>query len=245
MRLPIEAVFSKFDARADTYLGFSHLAAMEQRFTLFIGTFTTLLAVINPLEALPVFLKLVSSHDQTTQHKIARRSCVYATILMVFFLLFGTAVLQLFGVPLDMVRIVGGIVLMKIGFSLFLPTQNDPLTGGKVSEDDVADIAFVPLAMPIMFGPGAMATVIGMSASTKAEFLAGTLISIFAAIVLTMLVTYLALRYAEKVQRWIGPKGIDAVTRIVGFFVASMGMGMIFHGAISALSGQLSIHAGK
>ena len=55
------------------------------------------------------------------------------------------------------------------------------------------------------------------------------------AIVAAMLVTYLSLVYAGKVTRWFGPKGIDAASRIVGFFVAAMGMGLIFHGVVDAL----------
>jgi multiple antibiotic resistance protein len=218
---------------------------MKAHFLLFLGTFTTLLAVINPLEALTVFLKLVGEMDEPARRRAARRSCLYAVALMVFFLLFGTLVLRAFGVPLNMVRIVGGIVLMKIGFSLFLPSPADPLVSksgnGDGSDDGVSDIAFVPLAMPIMFGPGAMATVIGMSAAMKSQFLTGGLAAILLAILATMALTYLTLKYSQRVQGWIGPKGIDAVTRLVGFFVAAMGMGMIFHAAIAAIATDLRL----
>jgi multiple antibiotic resistance protein len=66
--------------------------------TLFIGTFTTLLAVINPLEAMPVFLQLLLGQDEQTHRKVAFKSCLYATLLMFFFLVFGTLVMRLFGV---------------------------------------------------------------------------------------------------------------------------------------------------
>ena len=83
---------------------------------------------------------------------------------MFFFLIFGTLTLKIFEVPLSMVRIVGGIILMRIGFSLFLPDQGSgkSLVSG-VSPDHIEDVAFVPLAMPMMFGPGVLATIIGMS----------------------------------------------------------------------------------
>ena len=214
---------------------------MKAHFLLFLGTFTTLLAVINPLEALSVFLKLVQDMDEPTRRRTALRSCLYAIALMVFFLLFGTLVLRAFGVPLNMVRIVGGIVLMKIGFGLFLPSPADPLVSKSSNGggDDGSDIAFVPLAMPIMFGPGAMATVIGMSAGLKLQVLTGGLAAILLAILATMALTFLTLKYSQRVQGWIGPKGIDAVTRLVGFFVAAMGMGMIFHGAVAAIATDL------
>ena len=211
---------------------------MKTHLLLFVGTFSTLLAVINPLEALTVFLKLVEDMDEPNRCRTALRSCIFGVALMVFFLAFGTLVLRAFGVPLNMVRIVGGIVLMKIGFGLFLPSPSDPLVS-KSDNGNGTDIAFVPMAMPIMFGPGAMATVIGMSAGLKSQVLTGGLAAILLAILATMAVTYLTLKYSQRVQGLIGPKGIDAVTRLVGFFVAAMGMGMIFHGAVAAIESDL------
>ena len=212
--------------------------------TLFIGTFTTLLAVINPLEALPVYLKLLDGQDQQAHRRVAFRSCLYAALMMLFFLVFGRFVLEIFGVPLSMVRIVGGIILMRIGFSLFLPSSSGSVSDrvGGTSEQS-GNIAFVPLAIPLMFGPGALATVMGMSTMVKLSK-PGVIsfFAIFAAILATMLVTYLSLAYAKKILGRIGPLGIDAVTSLVGFFVSAMGMGLIFHGLVEAI-GQYGIIA--
>src|SRR5215467_12899799 len=92
---------------------------MRQVLTLFISTFSTLLAIINPLEALPVFLKLLEGEDLHRHQQVARRSCFYATLLLFFFLIFGTLILRIFDISLSMVRIVGGIILIRIGFELF------------------------------------------------------------------------------------------------------------------------------
>jgi multiple antibiotic resistance protein len=138
---------------------------MEEHPSLFIGTFSTLLAVINPLEAMPVFLKLLHGRDGTAHRQVALNSCLSATLLMLFFLIFGTLVMRLFGVPLSMVRIVGGIVLMRLGFELFAPSSAGKLIPkGEASQDDVA---FIPLAMPIMVGPGVIATILGMASLVK------------------------------------------------------------------------------
>jgi multiple antibiotic resistance protein len=108
--------------------------------------------------------------------------------------------------------------------------------GAHGSDQKDEDVAFVPLAMPIMFGPGAIATILGMNATVKhSEFEIASFLAICVAIGATMYVTYLLLAYAEKVLRRIGPKGIDAATRIVGFFVSTMGMGLIFHGVVEAI----------
>ena len=135
-----------------------------------------------------------------------------------------------------MVRIVGGVILIRLGFELFAPSPSGGLipSSGKESADKPLDIAFVPMAMPIMVGPGAIATVLGMSSLVEHPG-SGIIASIVLAIVATMFLTYLSLVYARKIQNRIGPKGVDAATRIVGFFVASMGMGLVFHGVVEAL----------
>jgi multiple antibiotic resistance protein len=94
---------------------------MGEALNLFIGTFTTLLAVINPLEAMPIFLQLLYGRDEPAHRRVALHSCLYATILMFFFLVFGTLIMRVFGVPLSMVRIVGGIILMRLGFEFLRP----------------------------------------------------------------------------------------------------------------------------
>ena len=204
--------------------------------TLFVSTFTTLLAIINPLESLPVFLKLLEGRDEQTHRRVAWRACAYATLLLVFFLIFGTLLLNVFEVPLSMVRIVGGIILMRIGFSLFMPSGASALTAADASSGGDGDVAFVPLAMPLMFGPGAIATVLGMASLVHDPLRhLPSLAAIVAAILLTMIATYLFLAYAHTILGRIGPRGTDAATRIVGFFVAAMGMGLIFHGVTEAI----------
>ena len=97
------------------------------------------------------------------------------------------------------------------------------------------DFAFVPLAMPLMFGPGEIATIIGLSALVKEERSLLSFLAIFAAILATTVITYLMLVSAKRVLRRIGSRGLDAATRIVGFFVSAMGMGLIFHGLTDVL----------
>ncbi len=210
---------------------------MGRSVALFVGTFTTLLAVINPLESLPIFLKLLAGQDSQAHRQVARRACFYTAGLIFFFLIFGTLVLKVFSVSLSMIRIVGGIILMRIGFSLFLPSPSEGVIhGGGGSGQPAGNIAFVPLAMPLMFGPGVLATIMGMSSLVKhpiSDFV--DLLGICLAILAAMLVTYVILAYAKELLGRIGPGGIDAATRIVGFFVAAIGMGLVFHGVFEAL----------
>jgi len=217
---------------------------MGQELSLFAGTFTTLLAIINPLEVLPVYLAMLSGKDAATHRTVAWKACLYALLLCFFFLVFGTLMLRLFGVPLPMVRIVGGIILMRIGFSLFMPEKSGKSGLAGAGSDD-SNIAFVPLAMPLMFGPGAIATIIGMSSTIRQSTTEiYSFVAIAAAIVATMAVTYVCLANAQRLTRKIGPLGIDAATRIVGFFVSAIGVGLMFDGAMEALQmhGITSVH---
>jgi multiple antibiotic resistance protein len=159
---------------------------MGHELSLFVGTFATLLAIINPLEVLPVYLKMLEGKGAATHRQVAWKACLYALLLSLFFLIFGTLILRLFGVPLSMVRIVGGIILMKIGFELFSPSTS----GGVIpagGADQGANIAFVPLAMPLMCGPGAIATSLGMTATIKQSSAeSASFVAIVAAIFATM-----------------------------------------------------------
>ena len=111
-----------------------------------------------------VFLKLLEGKDEQTHRRVAWRACSYATLLLFFFLVFGTLLLDIFEVPLSMVRIVGGIILMRIGFSLFMPSGTASSIISNATSSGDGNVAFVPLAMPLMFGPGAIATEVDHSA---------------------------------------------------------------------------------
>ena len=209
---------------------------MISELSIIAGVFSTLLAIINPLEALPIYLSLLQGEDESTHRTVAFRSCLYAAIMMVFFLFFGKLMMHLFGVSLSMVRVVGGIILVRIGFSLFSSPGGDLEKIGAGQTGQRGNIAFVPLAMPIMFGPGALATVIGFSTLLRFSDLGkGVALGFCLAIVATMAVTFAILVNGRKILSRIGPLAIDAMTRLVGFFVSAMGMGLIFHGVGDAI----------
>ena len=115
---------------------------MNAYLTLFFGMFTTLLAIINPLEAIPVFLGLLQDKDAVERRRVARKACLYALLLMFFFLIFGNLLLRLFEVPLSMIRVVGGLILMRIGFELFAPSPNSNLIPSAGKGDQ--DVSFIP-----------------------------------------------------------------------------------------------------
>ena len=210
---------------------------MRQEFTLFISTSTTLLAIINPLEALPVFLKLLDGKDLKEHRAVARQSCIYAVLLMLFFLLFGALILRFFGVPLSMVRIVGGIILMRIGFQLFSASSDNgsiiPPGGGRPRRQYSIRAACV--AADVRSGSHRH-----HPRHDHADKAFGSRVPSLRrhrARDLDHDVHHLSVpcAYAGKLVARLGPMGIDAITRIVGFFVSAMGAGLIFDGVIETL----------
>jgi multiple antibiotic resistance protein len=128
-------------------------------------------------------------------------------------------------------------VLMRIGFELFLPSSDGD--GSPAFARSTGNIAFMPLAMPLMIGPGPIATVLGMMATVEhSSHEALAFGAILAAIFLAVAVTYACLAFATRLTTTLGPLGIDAATRIVGFFVSAMGVSLIFNGVMDALRSQ-------
>lgn len=94
----------------------------------------------------------------------------------------------------------------------------------------------MPLAMPLMFGPGVIATVLGMmSTIEKSPSELAAYAAILGAGGFAVLITFLCMAFAGQLVRWLGRTGIDAVTRIVGFFVSAMGVSLVFSGVMGAL----------
>lgn len=183
----------------------------------YVSLFLTLLAIINPLEAIPVFLNLMADKDRQTRRRVARKSCLYAMGLMAFFLLFGTLVMEAFGVWLSMVQVVGGIILTRIGFELFAPSQGRLIPAAGSQQADDMDMSAGD-AHHVRAWRYRHADRHGSSYASDASH-PGSLCHRVLALSATMVITYLSLAYAGPILKKIGPKGIDAASRITGFFV--------------------------
>ena len=202
----------------------------------FVSLFATLLAIINPLEAIPVFLNLLQGKSPDVHRSVARKSCLYALGLMLFFLLFGTLLLHVFGVSLSMIRVVGGIILTRIGFQLFNPSPSGNMVpqaaGGQTGQ--TSPLSRWRCRSCSVLGASPPSSAWPRRCTCRGEELETYAASILA-IVATMAATYLSLASAEPILKKMGPKGIDAATRITGFFVSAMGMGLFFNGIVEFL----------
>lgn len=196
---------------------------------LMLASFSSLFSVVNPLTAMPIFLSL--TEDQSDQEKAvtARKASTYMFFVLIIFLLAGTYILSFFGISLPGIRIAGGLVIVRAGFSML-----NPETGGrKLTQEDTEaakdkeDVSFSPLAMPLLSGPGSIAVVIGFGSQA-----AGVIDYIVngVAVFLTALLAFGILRVAPWLSKAIGKSGITVITRMMGFIALSIGVQFIING---------------
>ncbi|MFO7845170.1 MAG: MarC family NAAT transporter [Balneolaceae bacterium] len=196
---------------------------------LLVASFTSLFSVVNPLAAMPVFLSLTNRFTDDERVRTAKKSCIYMFVLLVVFLLIGTYVLSFFGISLPGVRIAGGLIIMRSGYSMLNPSDS----GKKLTEEGEAaalekeDVSFSPMALPILAGPGSIAVVIGFAsqASGPVDYIVNGV-----SILLVVLVSYTLLRLAPISQKYIGYTGLNVMTRLMGFIVLAISVQFILSG---------------
>lgn len=203
---------------------------MQQLFnSFFLGGLLSLVSIVNPLTKIPLFITLSEGMAEAERRRQGRLACLYAFALLTGSLLAGSFVLSFFGISFSALRIAGGIVVAITGQRmLFRDADPAPLNRPR------RQIAFFPLAMPGISGPGSIAVMIGISTELheiadlpqKAAAYSATLL----AVVVTCLLTWLTLRFAESLSRRIGVDGMEAFSRLMGFLLICIGVQFIGSG---------------
>jgi multiple antibiotic resistance protein len=141
-------------------------------------------------------------------------------------MLTGTAILHFFGISLSVLEIAGGLVVAHTGWGMVAvsPRLSPPERIAAVAKQD---ISFTPMALPLLSGPGAIGVLIGPSADFDwpQDYL-----SAFLGIVGICVVTYVLLRLGEPLTRALGPTGLGAISRVLGFFILAIALSLIAEG---------------
>ena len=199
---------------------------------IFLGTFIGLLPIINPLAAVPTFLAITEGDSAERRREQTRKGCLYMVAILVSFLIGGTFIMNFFGISIPGLRIAGGILLTGIGMDML--SSQKVRTSETDEEREAArkkvDISFSPLAMPMLSGPGSIAVTLGFTslATDWVDYFA-----IIAGIISVALLTYLVLRLSGKLVKFIGPVGVNAMTKIMGFLTMSIGVQFVVNGVIN------------
>lgn len=195
---------------------------MEHRISVEIGiilTLTvTLFLILDPFASLPMFINITKGLDGKTVRSYANKAIVVAAILLYVFLFIGNGLMDLFGVTMDSFRVAGGIIFLMMAIELVFG-----LSLSKMDDENGAKWAII--ASPILTGPGVIVTTILYSDQygVTSVIIAGTL---------ALLLTWAILRCSSFVMRYVGEQALGIVTKIIGLFIAAMGVESIFSGSL-------------
>lgn len=186
--------------------------------------------VVDPIGVVPIFLGMTVNDSPRKMRDIALRACIVGGSLLLFFAIFGGVVFKVFGVSLSGFRVAGGIVLLITALDMLRARSSPTRTSPAEQEESLQkeDVALVPMAMPLLAGPGAIAAV--MVLMSRGGGAAGVA-SVVLAIVITFVATYLLLRAATMVQRVLGQSGVAILERVMGLILAAIAVQFIAEGA--------------
>ena len=206
-----------------------------------LSVFMGFFAIMNPVANTPVFLGLTADDDAATRRRVATRALVASALIIIVFCAAGKFIFTMFGITLPAFRITGGILVGLVGFHMLQGGESSSVqhpsdTDKAQSKKAALDTAISPLAMPILAGPGTIATAMNYaSAGTVTEFV----VTVSAFLVLCV-ITWLFFVFGERLVTFIGDNGIKVITRLMGLILAVIGVQMLIGGigeAVSAYTG--------
>ena len=198
----------------------------------FFATLFSLFSIVDPPGAIPAYVALTSDRPLPERKKIALHTSLYFLLILVSFFLAGNYILSFFGLTIHALRIAGGITLLISGFGLmsgrFTKQRGYDKEAEKQSHDRT-DIAFSPLAMPLLSGPGSISYLITQYTQHPHW---NDRAMIVAAIVAVAGLVWACLRVAPFLFRVFGAGGLNAIARIMGFIVIAIGVQFIVDGLV-------------
>ncbi|MFY2557316.1 MarC family protein [Corallococcus terminator] len=196
----------------------------------FLVALPAIFFVVDPIGVVPLFLAMTSGDSKEKIRRTAMRACLVACGLMTFFALFGTIIFKVFGVSLGAFRVAGGILLLITSLDMLRARPSATRTTPTEEQEGAVkeDVAIVPLAIPLLSGPGAIATAMVLMA--RGNSMTATL-PVLAAIILTFVASYFILRASGLVQRVLRQSGVAIVERVMGLILAAIAVQFIADGA--------------
>jgi len=195
----------------------------------YLRVFIAVFVLVNPLEGIPIYLARTQGMSSAQRLAIARTTSIAIAIILWVALALGHVVLQLLGISVGAFTIAGGIIIFLIALKMVLGPAGGDLGG---SGPAAGSFAIVPLAIPLLAGPGPISSVIvyaskgitGQGASLGDDLvLAGIILLVAGA-------SFLSLAIADPARRVLGDTGINVFTRIAGILVAAIAVGLIHEG---------------
>ena len=201
---------------------------METVFPFALWCFTSLFTITSPLSTMPVFLTMTQSLDEKERRAVAIRSTLVACCALLLFVLAGQFLFKFFGISTNGFRIVGGIIIFRIGFDM-LQAKYTPMNLRKEEIKEYAnDVSVAPLGIPLLCGPGAIANAIVLMQEAHSFEMKTALI---VASVLVYVVTFCLLRWAGQLVKFIGETGNNVMMRLMGLILMVIAVECFVSGA--------------
>jgi multiple antibiotic resistance protein len=186
-------------------------------------------AIMNPIPNTATFIGITSGDDRATKKAVAAKSLLLAFAIIAVVSVAGSLIFKMFGITLASLRITGGIVVFVIGYNMLhgsgAAVQSPAKEDIASSREAQLSVAVSPLAVPILAGPGTIAT--AMSFGSGGWLHIAVSLAAFAVI---CLVTYLCFIWSDNLVAYLGQNGLNVMTRLMGLIVASIGVGMFLTG---------------
>ena len=194
--------------------------------------------VVGPFAAVPMFLAMTKSDSPAKRRAMALRASIATFIMLTVFSLAGAVIFRTLGISIGAFKVAGGVLLLLMALDM-LRTKPSPtrITQGEVDEGaQKDDIAIVPLAMPLLAGPGSIATVVvlmGRARTGHGHWWQAA--AILGAIAVTSLACYLILRAASRIDRVLGQSGMSILSRVAGLLLAAIAIQFMLDGVHDSL----------
>jgi multiple antibiotic resistance protein len=185
--------------------------------------------LVDPFAALPTFLAVTAGSDSARRRRIARKASLTALIFLSAFAMAGQYIFKMFGITLPAFEIAGGVILLLIGLDM-LEARRSPTQETSGDAEDAAskeDAGIVPLGIPMLAGPGAIASVMVLVGQAQNRW---QMVAILGSIFITSLICYLVLGNSDKVARALGDTGIRILVRIMGLLLVALAVQYFVNG---------------
>lgn len=196
----------------------------------FLVSLSAILFIVDPIGVVPIFLSMTAGDSNEKIRRTALRACIVAGALLTFFALFGGIIFKVFSVSLGAFRVAGGILLLITALDMLRARASETRTSRPEEQEGAQkeDIALVPMAMPLLAGPGAIAAAMVLMSRGDTWISA---VPVLLAIVLTFTLSYFVLRAAGLVQRVLKQSGVAILERVMGLILAAIAVQFIADGA--------------
>lgn len=193
-----------------------------------ISAFVTLFVVIDPIGLAPLFVALTQGMESSERQRIAVRACLLALIILTLFAAFGEAVLGFIGISMPAFRIAGGVLLFLTALDMLFERRTKRREDQSSEGDDSSDDPSVfPLAIPLIAGPGSIASVILLTGQSPGLVGFALVLAIAASVLLIVFALFLA---AGLLERGLGKTGILVITRLLGMLLAALSVQFVLDG---------------